>query len=661
VLADLDDDQRRAATAQAGPVCVIAGPGSGKTRTVVARVAVLAETIDPAAMLALTHTTKAAGELRDRISMAGTHGVHASTIHSAAWRHVRQCWASAGFTGEAHLVGSSWGMVKDAAGRVLGRSAVTSDTVSELAGEIDWASANLFDVGSYAAAARRHGRVTTVDAHHVDEVWSAYRAAKASAAVLDFADVLTTATSMARSGLGREWAALFVDEYQDVDRSQQALVDAWLGDHQVLTAVGDSEQAIFGFKGGDPTLLASFEQRYPGATVVHLSTNYRSTEPIVAWVNRLTVASRPALRSFSGSGPAPRVVAAYDEAAEEREMVRQLQAWQRNGTAWDDMAVLYRYNATSARLEAALAHAGIPYHVAGNRKFFDRPEIRGVLVPFGQQARQIPDSSGMALLEACARGIGWSDTPPDGMGPARQRWEAVASLLDLVRERHARSDAGEVLRELLHRAREAHDLTPGGVTLATAHAAKGLEWDAVWVAGVSEGQIPSSYASTPAQLQEEQHLFYVAVSRAERHLVVSHASRRHNGWRSEPSRFLALLQAGGTSPGRSAGRRSTRSVRSAGSVSPSAAHDVVVASCGRCNGRLIGPFARRSKRCSGPCLTGEEARRWNQLLAWREARAGELGVAVTAVATDKAVFSTAVCRTTEGVAGWSRSAGTPPL
>jgi DNA helicase-2/ATP-dependent DNA helicase PcrA len=667
IIAGLDDDQRAAATAPAGPVCVIAGPGSGKTRTVVARIGVLASSIDPEEMLALTHTTKAAGELRERIVANGTTGVRASTIHSAAWRQVRSQWATAGYAGEPRLVGSSWGMVKDAATRVLGRAAATSDATSELAGEIDWAAAHLLDPGAYREAARTHNRVTSLSADRVAEVWRAYLDAKAASGVLDFADVLAVATAMARGGLGVRPRALFVDEYQDVDRSQQALIDAWLDEHQIITAVGDSEQAIFGFKGGDPTLLASFAERYPAARVVHLGANYRSTQPIVEWVNRLTVTARPALRSIPGPGPDARVVDAFDEAREERELVSQLQRWQRDGLAWNDMAVLYRYNAASARLEAALAHAGIPYHVAGNQKFFDRPEIRAVLVPFGQRARQDPGSDGRALLEACAHDIGWSDTPPDGMGPPRQRWEAVASLLDSTR-RLPNASAGELLDELLHRAREAHDLTPGGATLATLHAAKGLEWEAVWVAGVAEGQIPSAYASTRSQLDEEQHLLYVGVSRARRHLVVSHARKRHNGWRAEPSRYLTLLQA--TGPDRPASSRSTtsRSTTSRSTTSRHAAGAAKVtapdrprAECAKCRGRLVGAAARSSKRCSGPCLGGVPAERWRALLAWRDERAAALQVDAAKVATDKALFTTAVTGTTEQVAGWSRSAGTPPI
>jgi DNA helicase-2/ATP-dependent DNA helicase PcrA len=684
-LDDLDAAQRQAAAAPHAPLAIIAGPGSGKTRTAVARIAHLVERGDTTAakVLALTHTTKAAGELKDRLRRVGCGAVTATTVHAAAWRLVRTHGAVAGID-EPKLVSSTWGMLREALAQTGKRSA-DADVVSELSAELEWARANLLDANRYARAAKQAGRATSLDAATIASAWEAYASVKRREGVLDFADVLETAVLlMGDDGVARQvqaqYGSFFVDEYQDIDRAQQQVIEAWLGDRRTLTVAGDPEQAIFGFKGGDPSLLLGFEQRWPDATVVHLTRNYRSTPQVVQWVNALTLVKRPPLVG-AGVGPKPQVVAAANEADEERRLVDRLHRWHREGVAWEEMAVLYRYNATAARLEAALTSGGVPHHVAGGARFFDRPEVRAVLVPFGARARSERGADGIATLVAAATSTGWDEAaPPQGLGAARQRWEAVAALVSLAREHYAGVDAGTLLGELQQRARDAHDLTPGGVTLATAHAAKGLEWDAVWVAGATEGQFPSAYAKTPAQLGEEQHLLYVAVSRSRRELVVSWSQRRQNNWRAEPSRFLPLLEGRtGALAGKPAGaarnraaRPGTRGQHSGGSRDVSSrdvssrdvsARDVEVAglSCEACGGRLSSLAARVAKRCSGACLSGDAAARHDRLVVWRAEQAAALGIAAKEIATDRALFTIAVTERTAGVVGLSLLAGTPPL
>lgn len=655
-LDGLDTDQRQAVTAAFDrPLAVIAGPGSGKTRTMVARLAAAGAHVDPTNMLALTHTTKAAGELGQRCRAAGVGSLTAATVHAAAWRQVRHFWAQCGYDGEPQLASSTWPMVRDAVAVVVGDSETA--TISEVAGEIEWARAWRLTPAQYHQAALAHGRTAAVTPETVSGCWEVFTAAKRRLGVLDFADVLDVAAGMlddpaVAAAVRKRWQLLVVDEYQDIDHAQQYLIDKWLGASGQLTVTGDPEQAIFGFKGGDPTLLTGFAKRYPHANVVHLLRNYRSSAPVVAWVNKLTTIRRPPLVSAQSAGPAPEVKIVGDEAGEEAALTTWLRARHAHGVPWSQMAVLYRFNATAARLEAALLAAGIPHQVAGSARFFERPEVRAVLDPFARAARAQPNASGVTTLLAAARAARFDpDAPPAGVGPARQRWEAVAALVDHATTR-ADAGAGELLESLRAQAEAAHDLTPGGVTLASVHAAKGLEWDAVWLVGACEGQLPSVYAVTDDQVAAEQHLLYVAASRARAHLVISAARRRHNNWRAEPSRFLKLLD-----PPPPPRRSKTSSAPPAG-VAPTRAHQLP--GCSRCGERLRGAAQRRTKICSPACLDASRAAHYAVLVAWRDERVLALGVASSQVATDQALFAVAALGSADGVVGLGPHAGVVP-
>lgn len=669
-LAGLDEHQREAAIAPLSPLAVIAGPGSGKTKTVVARIGyIVSNGVRPESVLALTHTTKAAGELRERLTHAGVTGATCSTVHAAAWRQVRSLWRESGIAVEPVLVSSSWTLVRDAVSVALGRAKAQTETITDAASEIEWGRAWLLEPSAYPAHAAKHGRTSSLDAQDIARVWETFNEVKERAGVLDFADVLELATRMMQNPeiaarVQAKWGVFFLDEYQDVDNAQQRLVDSWIGDGEAVTVTGDPEQAIFGFKGGDPTLLTGFANQRKNARVIHLTNNYRSTPEIVGWVNALTLEKRPALVGKQASGAAPVVLTANDEREEEERLVGQIREWQRSGLPLQEMAVLYRFNATAARVEAALSQAGIPYQTTGQTKFFERPEVRNVLVPFGQEARQNPDSPGVAVLERAAASTGWIEgQPPNGAGAARQRWEAVKALVDLVRESHAGMDAKSLLNVLQQRARDAHDVPMNGVTLATIHAAKGLEWDAVWVVGAVEGQIPSAYATTKQQIAEEQHLLYVAVSRARKKLVVSWSQRRQNNWRADRSRFLDVLAPRpvrkslvGKGPAASRGKQNVanKAVRYDPEIE-------ALFQCARCGRRLSGAAARLVKRCSAGCLDGEPLLRHAQLEQWRAAAAERLGVDASKVASDRALFSAAAEGSSAGVRGFAPEAGAPPF
>lgn len=671
-FSNLDADQQAAVEAPLGPLAILAGPGSGKTHTLVARMAHLAANgIDPAHMAALTHTQKAAGELRGRLGAVGLGAVTCSTIHALAWRQLRAHWMAIHPGSVPELLANPWGWVRDASVAERGAAQVDVAVVGEVLGEIEWARAQRLSPRQYAAAARKAGRSVTVPGPELTAIWRRYRERKTRAGVVDFGDVLELAAGLYDNPelaalLRAELTTFCCDEYQDVDPAQQHLLEVWLGPTGTFTVVGDPAQSIYLFKGAEPSLLTGFAGRWPGATIVELTVNYRSTAPIVTWVNRLADERRP-LVSACGAGAAPELIVCGTEADEERALVAAIRRWRSAGILASEIAVLYRFNAAATRLEAALAGAGIGYHVSGAARFFDRPEVRGVLIPFGQAARATPMVDGPALLVATAVAQGHDRSlPPAGMGAVRQRWEAVEALCEIAAPL-AGWEAIALLTELQARARAAQEPAADGVCLATVHAAKGREWDAVWVCGVAEGQFPSAYAKTGPQLREERNLAYVAVSRARSELVLSYARRRQNGWRQEPSRYLALLGhqvEGDLRPSRRsgagdlAGGRSERPSRAVSSARPEPVRKRPA--CRKCGSELSSAAQRRVDLCGAACLDGELAARLAILRAWRADRAVALSVPILQVASERALFVLTVCGSDTPVPGLHPKAGRLP-
>jgi DNA helicase-2/ATP-dependent DNA helicase PcrA len=675
MLEGLDPAQRSAATAPLGPVRILAGPGAGKTRTIVARIEHLVTSgqVEAGHVLALSHTTKAAGELRDRLASIPTQAsavrdVASSTIHAAAWRQVRHLWTLAGYTGAPRLLTSVYSLVRRAADHTLGRRVEQAELL-DLVAEIDWARARRLTPQRYADAAAELGRTAPTGSFaEVARIWEEYTTLKDMEGYLDFADVLACATVMldvpeVAQRVRDRWRVLFVDEYQDVDPAQQGLIDAWLGTRDTLTVVADPNQAIFGFKGADPTLLDQFAQRYPSAVTVELSANYRSSPQIVAWVNRARVSENEPLTGRRGDGPMPRVERCYDEKSEITALIRQIQSWSRAGVDLSEIAVLYRFNATAARVEAALAAAGVPYHTLGTGRFFERPEVRAALDHLTVIARDTPTLDAPTSMLQAATLCGYDPLRvPDGAGAVRQRYESLHALVTLTAQQLHAADATGLVEEMTRRIREAHEPNPGGVSVGTIHAAKGLEWDAVWVVGLVEGQLPSAYAKTPTALKEEQHAFYVAISRARTHLVVSAAGKRSNNWTQKPSRFLDLLeQRDGATITRAGARTGSGRSVSSKDLSPGMARKLEeVGTCAKCKGKLRGAGAWASRVCSPECLSDAIKTTYAQILTWRETRAKAIGVPVSAIATDRSLF-TYVCTGNLDAAGLHDTTGIPSV
>ena len=619
-LDDLDEEQRAAAVAVDGPVCIIAGAGTGKTRTITHRLAhgIAIGKIDPRRTLAVTHSRKAAAELGERLGRLGAE-VDARTFHAAGLWVGRRFWALTRRREPSPNLLSDrdeWLSWKESVRTVLRREPDNAE-VREVIDEVVWARSRLVSADDYPTAAELAGRHAGVELAVVAQCWGLFTASKVRAGRVDFADLLEMAWSMIETNCGvaqavrSRWAHVTVDEYQDTDPAQQRLLEAILGDGHDICVVGDPRQAIYSWKGADTTYLSGFTRRYPDAKVFNLTRNYRSTPQVLDWANKVAswagtkplVATRP-------PGTKPTVSQFDDDQAEAALVAGAARRAIAAGTPASEIAVLYRFNAAQARFEAALTStsASVPTVVADDTTFFDREEVRAVLVPFGKAARAYPDDNGLERLLSVLTSAGFDrDRPPPGLGAAHLRWESLRALLELVESWNG-ANAMDA-RSLLEKVNSLAVRTPGprteGVTLATLHKAKGLEWDMVFLVGVTDGAIPSIYAETPAELAEEERLLHVGLTRARRELHLSWATANARGWTNRPSPFLERLVGPPTPVNRS--RPATR---------PATGSDTRAASsteCPHCTEPLRGISARRLGVCahcvrSVPGTLGERAR-----------------------------------------------------
>nr|WP_090281685.1 ATP-dependent DNA helicase UvrD2 [Mycolicibacterium komanii]CRL78153.1 DNA/RNA helicase [Mycolicibacterium komanii] len=671
---DLDDEQREAVLAPRGPVCVLAGAGTGKTRTITRRIAhlVAAGHVAPGQVLAVTFTQRAAGEMRARLRAldaafggVGTGSVQAMTFHAAARRQLAYFWPRVVGNTTWELLDTKFAVVAQAANRA--RLSTSTDDVRDLAGEIEWAKASLISPEDYPAAVAQVNRDIPFDAAKVAAVYAGYEAFKArrdGTTLLDFDDLLlhTAAAIENDAAVGQEfrdrYRCFVVDEYQDVTPLQQRVLDAWLGERDDLTVVGDANQTIYSFTGATPRYLLDFSRRFPDAAVVRLERDYRSTPQVVSLANRVIAGARGRMAGSKlhlvgqrDPGPAPRFAEYADEVAEAKAVAKNIKRLLESGTEPAEIAVLYRINAQSEVYEEALTEAGVPFQVRGGEGFFSRQEIRQALVALQRAAERDLDGLGAPpacgglpeVVRAVLEPLGLTAEPPAGT-KARDRWEALASLAELVDEEVAVRpdlDLRALIVELRQRADARHPPVVQGVTLASLHAAKGLEWDAVFLVGLADGTLPISHALAHGPdseaVEEERRLLYVGITRARVHLALSWALARAPGGRQsrKPSRFL-----NGIAPQSSSTVATPNKPRRPRGATPR---------CRVCNSVLSAPAAIMLRRCE-TCPSDIDEQLLGELKDWRLRTSKEMSVPAYVVFTDNTLIAIAETLPTDDAA-----------
>ncbi len=573
-LDGLDEQQLEAVTTLRGPLVVLAGAGTGKTRVITRRIAHGVDTgaYSPGRVMAVTFTAKAAGEMRGRLRALGVEGVGARTFHAAALAQLNFFWPS--------VAGDQAPAIVDNKVRVLAHAAeglrldLDRATLRDIASEIEWRKVTLRSIEQYAQA--RPDGIGGLDTLAVVQLQRAYEKLKDERRQLDFEDVLLACAGMLEAeprvaqAVREQYRHFTVDEFQDVSPLQERLLGLWLWERRDLCVVGDASQTIYSFAGADARYLLDFERRHEGAKVVRLERNHRSDAPVLAVANAL-MRGRPGALTLVAArktedAPIPTVAVFADEEDEARGVAKAVAAQIASGIDPRTIAVLYRARSQSPELMRALADVQVPTTVLGGTRFFDMPEVRQAIMALRAAAVAPLETTFRAAVRDVLRSLGLTDDPPPAGGALRDAWEARAAIMRLADEAPQGATLRTFADELLRRAKSQDEPGMRTVTLATLHAAKGLEWDHVHLVGLSEGLLPIAYATTFEQIDEERRLAYVGITRAARTLSLSW-SRGQGRNERQPSRFLREIGSGSL---RAADARATRAAANRASASGSA-------------------------------------------------------------------------------------------
>lgn len=652
VLSGLDDEQRQVATALRGPVCVLAGAGTGKTRAITHRVAYGVHTgvYQPQRVLAVTFTARAAAEMRTRLRDLGAGGVQARTFHAAALRQLQFFWPQAVGGTMPNLLDHKAGMIAESARRL--RLSTDRAAIRDVAAEIEWAKVSMLTPETYPRAAATREPPAGFDTTTVARIFQSYEDVKTDRNVIDFEDVLLITVGILQEDarvaatVREQYRHFVVDEYQDVSPLQQRLLDLWLGERQELCVVGDASQTIYSFTGATPRHLLRFTDRYPDADVVRLVRDYRSTPQVVQLANgllaaRTVEAEREKKSSWATPlelvaqrppGPVPTFTECSDDEAESAQVAAGIRGLiDDDGVAAGSIAILYRTNGQSEAYEQALTAVGIGYQLRGGERFFARREVRDAMLQLRAASRSVGDEQVSQLVPDILASLGYTDEAPRGSGAVREKWESLAALVSLAKDIESnrlsvsagRFTLAEFVMELEDRAASQHAPAMQGVTLASLHSAKGLEWDAVFLVGLSEGLMPISFADTPDAVDEERRLLYVGITRARIHLALSWSTSRTPGGRAnrKPSRFLDGLRP-----------RTERDNRRVTVTSPKK-KIAGPAKCRECGGLLTTGAQRKTGRCSD-CPPGYDEAVFESLRSWRLGESKSSEVPAFVVFTD---------------------------
>ena len=660
ILAGLDDEQREVATTLNGPLCVLAGAGTGKTRAITHRMAygVHSGLYKPQQVLAVTFTARAAAEMRTRLRDLGAGGVQAKTFHAAALKQLQYFWPQTVGGPLPGLLDHKAQLIAEAARRL--RLSTDRAAIRDVAAEIEWAKVSMLTPDSYVRAAAGRDAPAGFDLTTVSRIFQSYEDVKVDRNVIDFEDVLLIIVGILQedprvaAAVRDQYRHFVVDEYQDVSPLQQRLLDLWLGERNELCVVGDASQTIYSFTGATSRHLLEFTHRFPGAQVVKLVRDYRSTPQVVNLANRILAArtaegerSRNAppwpepleLIAQRSSGPEPTFTECSDDEAEAAQVAARIRKLVEEGIEPSQIAVLFRTNGQSQAYEQALATAGIGYQLRGGERFFARREVRDAMLQLRAASRSVGNEPVPQLVRDILANLGYTAEAPSGGGATRERWESLAALVALADELHANRTLDpesiftlqDFSAELEERAAAQHAPKVQGVTLASLHSAKGLEWDAVFLVGLSEGLMPISFADTPEAVDEERRLLYVGITRARVHLALSWSTARTPGGRAnrKPSRFLDGLRPNTARD--AAGPRQVRTARKK------------VAGPAKCRvcGTLLGSGAERKMGRCGDCPATYDEVTFEALRDWRRGTAAEAGIPAFVVFTDATLVAIA--------------------
>jgi ATP-dependent DNA helicase UvrD/PcrA len=521
----LNSEQQRAVDAVRGPVCILAGAGSGKTTTITHRVAnqVESRAFRADEILAVSFTDKAAGEMRGRLDELGVGGVRCATFHSAALGQLRFFAAE-----PPKRILASKALTLRHIGNSLPRP-YRFRPAADLATEIEWAKNRRIAPDDYQSALRGSlgDHEPPIPPDLMLRVYREYERRKADQGGVDFEDLIELTIRLFDADPGAleqvrdRYRAFTVDEYQDVNVLQQTLLDRWLGERDELCAVGDDYQSIYAFTGASPEYLLTMPKRFPHAAVVRLEENYRSTPQVLSFANRLVPklgGAEKVLRATRPAGPEAVARSFAEPVLEVGFLVERIRALHAAGTPYEEMAVLFRTNARSADYEEALHDAEIPSQGAA---LLSRDAARQLLKAL--RGRPLSD------VRRIARDQGLLDRIPDRLGEREvTRQNDLARLVKL-----AESFEGTTEAFVAHLEERFGSRAGRGVQLLTYHRAKGLEFEAVFLPRLEERELPSKLSKTPAALDEERRLLYVGLTRAKRDLTVT--------WSGKPSRFLTEL------------------------------------------------------------------------------------------------------------------------
>ncbi|MBM3731384.1 MAG: ATP-dependent helicase [Actinobacteria bacterium] len=531
ILTELDAEQLAVVTAIHGPVCVIAGAGTGKTRVITNRIAyaINSGVTDPTKVLALTFTARAAGEMRARLRALGVPNVSARTFHSAAIKQLLYFWPYA-FGGQfPTLLTTKSGFLSQAIIRAEVAIPAQAAVLSEIAGEIEWAKVLEISPEHYHEKAIESNRLIKLPNNKsinenlgmISQVYEAYESLKRQERALDFEDVLLLTIGMleeergVRERIRDQYRYFTVDEYQDVSPIQQRLLNLWLGNREEICVVGDAAQTIYSFAGATSDFLLNFKNRFPNAQVFRLTTGYRSTPEIINSANKILRAANLVsehgieLQSVNTHGEKP-LVNGFSSAAEEiayvaSEVKKQIDS----GIDSSDIAILARTNAQLDQVKSGLNNLRVVSQIRSGERFFERVDVRDAMRLI-RSASVLPSEGGdwFADLVSVLQPFGDADY--------------VTAFLRLAKS--IKDNGGEnmrvFLREIEDRAEQNNPPILPGVTLSTLHGAKGLEWDHLYLIGISDGVLPMGN-----DFNEERRLFYVGVTRAKQQIRITYAGK----------------------------------------------------------------------------------------------------------------------------------------